>query len=199
MSNIIKDDIYTNNIDIQSDKTIDIFGTINRNKIKKSVNSDNYYKKQNRLIIKKWTFPEKCYEYNYQKYILSNINTLIEQIDIKVKNKMISEINNKINSYKQQDIIKNRFDETLFVNFDSIIKILLDNNICCHYCSIGVFILYKIARENTQWTIDRIDNDIGHNKNNIVISCLKCNLERRRTHKDKFIFTKQLIINKCDK
>jgi hypothetical protein len=45
-----------------------------------------------------------------------------------------------------------------------------------------------------QWTLDRIDNDIGHNKNNLVIACLECNLKRKRTNKDKFMFTKNMKI-----
>ena len=29
------------------------------------------------------------------------------------------------------------------------------------------------------WTLDRIDNNIGHNRDNVVISCLACNLQKR--------------------
>ena len=47
-----------------------------------------------------------------------------------------------------------------------------------------------------QWSLDRIDNDIGHYKENVVISCLECNLKRRKTNADAFLFTKQLRIKK---
>jgi hypothetical protein len=47
-----------------------------------------------------------------------------------------------------------------------------------------------------QWTLDRIDNDIGHNKKNLVIACLECNLKRKRTNKDKFMFTKNMKITR---
>ena len=60
-----------------------------------------------------------------------------------------------------------------------------------------MFIIIRVKeRENRQWTLDRIDNDIGHNHNNIVISCLECNLKRRRKSKDAFVFTQQLKIVK---
>jgi len=49
-----------------------------------------------------------------------------------------------------------------------------------------------------QWTLDRIDNDMGHNNNNTVISCLGCNLQRRTTNQDKFLFTKQLKLKKIE-
>ena len=51
-----------------------------------------------------------------------------------------------------------------------------------------------MARENYQWTLDRIDNDQGHNIDNILISCLECNLKRRCRSKDKFLMGKQLKI-----
>ena len=47
-----------------------------------------------------------------------------------------------------------------------------------------------------QWTLDRIDNERPHTKDNILISCLECNLKRRRMDKDKFEFTKKLNIVK---
>ena len=43
-----------------------------------------------------------------------------------------------------------------------------------------------------QWTVDRIDNSIGHDIENIVISCLKCNLQSRSS--DKFLQTKKMVI-----
>ena len=53
-------------------------------------------------------------------------------------------------------------------------------------------------REPKQWTLDRIDNDKCHSKDNTVIACLKCNLDRRVTNIDKFKFTKQLNIMKTN-
>jgi len=66
----------------------------------------------------------------------------------------------------------------------------------CHYCNEKTYILYDLVRETKQWTLDRINNDIGHNTDNVLISCLDCNLKRRRTSKDAFLFTKQLTIVK---
>lgn len=66
----------------------------------------------------------------------------------------------------------------------------------CHYCREKTFLLYDLVREMNQWTLDRINNDVGHNIENVLISCLECNLKRRRTGKDDFLFTKQLNIVK---
>ena len=66
----------------------------------------------------------------------------------------------------------------------------------CFYCKCETYILYEIVREHNQWTIDRIDNSLGHNNDNFVISCLGCNIKRRKTNSDKFLFTKQLNLIK---
>ena len=57
-------------------------------------------------------------------------------------------------------------------------------------------ILYEVSRELKQWTLDRIDNDKGHNNDNYHLACLDCNLKRRRQTDVKFLFTKQLKIVK---
>jgi hypothetical protein len=59
-------------------------------------------------------------------------------------------------------------------------------------------VLYDISREMRQWSVDRIDNDKGHNINNYHLACLECNLKRRRRTDEKFLFTKQLNIIKHD-
>ena len=57
-------------------------------------------------------------------------------------------------------------------------------------------LLYENNREQKQWTLDRLDNSCGHTKDNVVISCLKCNLERRCLNDEKFLFTKQMRLIK---
>jgi hypothetical protein len=59
-----------------------------------------------------------------------------------------------------------------------------------------MLIIYDKSRENRQWTIDRIDNDKGHNCDNYHLSCFECNIKRRRQSDEKFLFTKQLTIIK---
>lgn len=56
-----------------------------------------------------------------------------------------------------------------------------------------------IFRKTKQWSVDRIDNDKGHNNDNYHLACLACNLKRRKQTDEKFLFTKQLNIVKHDK
>ena len=73
---------------------------------------------------------------------------------------------------------------------------MVESKMKCFYCTCNMYLIYENVRQMNQWTLDRIDNSIGHNKNNLVISCLECNLKRRNIDKDKFLFTKRLNIKK---
>ena len=75
---------------------------------------------------------------------------------------------------------------------------LVISKLKCHYCLQNTHILYTRNRDETQWTLDRIDNNLCHSNENTVIACLKCNLQRRCQDAKKFTFTKQLRIAKID-
>lgn len=124
------------------------------------------------------------------------LKNLLLDIDDSYINLLKNHIKNKINCYKQQDINKNRFNKLDFVSLEGVYKLLIDSELKCCYCSDEVYILYEKVRERKQWTLDRINNDIGHNNNNLLICCLECNLKRRRTNKDAFFFTKNMVIIK---
>jgi hypothetical protein len=73
---------------------------------------------------------------------------------------------------------------------------LIDELLTCVFCNIQVKLLYDKVRDDAQWTLDRIDNDLGHSDANTRIACLKCNLQRRRLDYDKFHWTKNFVITK---
>ena len=75
---------------------------------------------------------------------------------------------------------------------------LIECELKCYYCKSEMKVLYDISRQMTQWSVDRIDNDKGHNNDNFYIACLDCNLKRRRRSDDKFLFTKQMKLVKSD-
>ena len=105
------------------------------------------------------------------------------------------EIDKKLTSYKTQDINKNRYNEKN-ITLEETIEKLVSSKLICKYCRCKMYILYNKVRDLDQWTLDRIDNDLAHTNNNVVICCLRCNLQRRRQNDNKFLFTKQLKIVK---
>lgn len=105
---------------------------------------------------------------------------------------------NKRNGYRAQDIKKNVFLENEFITIDQILNLIITNKLKCYYCNQTCLLFYKYVREPKQWTLDRIDNSIGHNMTNVVISCLQCNLKRRNKDKDKFFQGSNMILVKLN-
>ncbi len=48
--------------------------------------------------------------------------------------------------------------------------------------------------EKKQWTLDRINNNEGHNHDNVVISCLDCNIKRGDMDSERFKKGKEIRI-----
>lgn len=114
------------------------------------------------------------------------------------KNMIYREINKKMNGYKNQDIKKQIYNEKKLITLEETMEKLVISKLKCHYCLQNTHILYTRNRDETQWTLDRIDNNLCHSNENTVIACLKCNLQRRCQDAKKFTFTKQLRIAKID-
>lgn len=106
------------------------------------------------------------------------------------------QLNVKLQGYRAQDIIKKMFVESEFMDMENTLRILKESDLQCYYCRDCVKVLYRHVREGCQWTLERIDNDYGHTKTNVVIACLTCNLRRRTMYHERFAFTKQLVITK---
>ena len=106
------------------------------------------------------------------------------------------EIEKKRNSYKNQDIKKNILDDTNIIKTEELIEKLVISKLICVYCKEDIKLVYEDYRDNKQWSLDRIDNSIGHNKDNVVISCLGCNLKRRTMKKEDFEYSKNLKVIK---
>jgi hypothetical protein len=175
-------------------KTISFEGTNNRYKMKKLV--DNSSTPKIKKDAEKWDFHQNVYGEDMQKLVLKELceeSVLCRESSIAKR-----EIEKKLHSYKQQDIIKSRFSESEFISFENVIDELKNSKLLCHYCSCFMFLMYEHVREMKQWTLDRIDNSIGHNQGNVVVSCLKCNLQRRKTNQAAFLFTKNLNIVKSN-
>ena len=165
--------------------------------VKKQLIEDNKKNKERkRVIAENWTFTTDDYAYKNQietvKTIKSNKYNYIDE-----KTKIIlQQINKKIYGYKQQDMIKKLLDNDKFITLESVIDKMIACELKCYYCQCEMNVLYDISREMKQWTVDRIDNDLGHNVDNFYIACLECNLKRRRRSDDKFFFTKQMKLVK---
>ena len=159
-------------------------------------------KNQKRVESEKWTFTDEDFAYHNQfdiiKELFLNTHTTndIHDKHNKPYKTILQQINKKIYGYKHQDLHKNLFLEHEFITLSNILQKMVDCELKCYYCQIEMNVLYDISREASQWTVDRINNDLGHNANNFYLACLDCNLKRRCRSDAKFLFTKQLKIVK---
>ena len=181
-------------------KQINITGQSNRYQIKKLTQEKKTDKK--RVEIEKLNLTEEYFTFEKQLEIINNMNmnmnNLNKEEDKNASKIMSKQIEKKISSYKQQDIDKKVLNNEKIINLKCIIDKLIETEIKCYYCKSKMFVLYENVREPKQWTVDRINNDLGHNIDNYVLACLDCNLKRRCKSADKFLFTKQLNIIRKD-
>ena len=192
-------DLNTNtitNTETSETKKIIFTGTTTKYEMNKIDNNNQKKDRKKKVETNTWNLNEEELSFKIQLELLQNIYNKAEIVDTNANNFIINHIKTKISSYKQQDILKNIFLEPEFVTFEYVVNLLNACDLKCHYCSCETYLLYEFVRDMKQWSLDRIDNDIGHNKNNLVMACLECNLKRRRTNKDAFFMTKNLTITR---
>jgi hypothetical protein len=135
-------------------------------------------------------------QYKYLKNLQENNFDNLDQKDHNIISLITQQIRQKIYGYRGQDTEKCIFDIEKFIDIRGVLHLMKKSENNCYYCREPVHILYENVREPKQWTLDRIDNKLGHNTNNLLLACLTCNLRRRTMHTERYVFTKQLNITK---
>lgn len=165
-------------------KSIEISG-------KRNIDSFNQDKQPTRSDALKYKFNVEYYEHKTQIKLVNKLY-LNEQIDHESSVKR--EINKKISGYKNQDVQKNLLDLVRLISFDQVIELLVDSKLQCFYCKDKCELLYTDCFSKKQWTLDRIDNSIGHNQDNVVVCCLDCNIKRGDMDSNRFKKGKEIKI-----
>jgi len=131
-----------------------------------------------------------------QEYNISIETTDISYNSLDVSSEKIvflkNEIQRKIHGYRSQDVKKNKWDPEHFISLEYVLERIIERELNCFYCQGPVKIWYEISRDPLQWTLERIDNKIGHNVGNIEIACLQCNLKRRCMHHERYLKTQAM-------
>lgn len=156
--------------------------------------NSNYYRK--RAACEKWNLPAHYFTHSHQFSVVSKLymnldNDIIENRDIYIK-----EITKKLSGYKRQDADKDFYSKDTFISLEDVIDKLLCSKLKCFYCKCECELIYENVLSKRQWTLDRIENDAGHNTDNVVICCLECNLKRGTMDSGRFKYGKQLKFKK---
>ena len=113
-------------------------------------------------------------------------------------NILLTHLKTKQSGYRSQDTLKGFYDPDRFVQIPDIVALLIHSNLSCFYCRKWTTLFYENVREPRQWSLERLSNKEGHNRENVVIACLECNMRRRTMYYERYIATKQLKVNKLD-
>ena len=134
------------------------------------------------------------YEIDFDQ--LQYITDLYLNKDISMNQDIITVLKKKYSSYKNQDKQSNKFDPEQHITYEQMIQKIYESKLKCYYCNCDLSILYNKKRLKTQWTLERLDNNLGHYNTNTCISCLDCNLRRRTDNYEYFKQSKQTKIVK---
>ena len=112
----------------------------------------------------------------------TNETNLIKLIDSKIN----QYFKDKISGYKQQDKNANRsYNSDDYVDIDFIKKLLIYKNLDhyknlkhCEMCETPFNIQINNGIVNSNISIDREDNSIGHIKTNCILLCVNCNCSK---------------------
>jgi hypothetical protein len=145
---------------------------VQNNKERVHNNKIKYYRENKETILKK----QKLY---HEK----NKDKLNEKNREYYKRKRETEfefvINEKIRSLKKIDILRKReYQEEHYISLEWAMKNLDDQEFKCIYCNAYLEMCGFEMYSPEQVSIDRINNSKAHLKDNCVICCLKCNLQR---------------------
>ncbi len=162
--------------------------------------------KTTKIQSRAWNLTDEQKTPEFQRLLLTNLQSENESISDNKQTcspylgqEIVKLLKIKQSSYKSQDMRKNKYSIESFVSIATIISLLRKSHLNCLYCSDAVLVLYEYAYDPKQWTLDRVDNQLGHNTDNVVIACLECNLKRRITNKNKFQLGKKIVLTKLFK
>ena len=115
-----------------------------------------------------------------KKWRIDNANIIKETYEKNKKEKSLHiKFMNMVKSSKSNDKKKNRiYDAEDFIDYDFLNELWVNQNGKCYYdcCKVELSLDFnKDCRNTNKISIQRLDKDIAHTKQNCVLSCFRCN------------------------
>ena len=185
-------------------KKIDIIGKRNQDKMKQMADPDTVIERKKRGGVVA-ALREETYDIS-QSLVLTMLKESVADKSLGVSSAastasaevLFREIDAKRKAYIYQDKHHKIYDPRYTVTTDRIVELLVGAELLCHYCREICQVAYKESMCRRQWTLDRIDNNYGHNDANVVIACLDCNLKRGTMDAERFRMGKQFTFRKVE-
>ena len=183
-------------------KKIEIQGKRNQDKMKQMDDPEAVIERKipkNRMAL-----PEEFYsaDQSLGMTLLKSHIATTSSLETREPNRSLSyilrEIDTKRKAYIYQDKHHKIYDPRYSITTDRIVELLVASQLLCFYCREICQVTYKEAMCRRQWTLDRIDNNYGHNDANVVIACLDCNLKRGTMDAERFRQGKQFTFRKIE-
>ena len=187
-------------------KKIDIIGKRNQDKMKQMADPESVIERKVAKNRGGTELPDNVYEPD-QSLVLTMLKASVADKSLGASpavltpaalTHLIREIDTKRKAYIYQDKHHNIYDPRFSITTDRIVELLVGADLLCHYCREICQVAYKEAMCRRQWTLDRIDNNYGHNDANVVIACLDCNLKRGTMDAERFRQGKQFTFRKVE-
>ena len=151
--------------------------------------------KTKRVITTSERWPTNLDVINAGNNIISDLNAptnVLIVADNGSQDLLCQQVRQKISGYRGQDVEKRILDIEKLINLQDVLDLFKTSDLMCYYCREPVLLLYEFVREPKQWTLERLDNSRGHNRDNVVLACLHCNLRRRCMASERYVQTKQM-------
>ena len=177
-------------------KKIDILGKRNQDKMKQMADPNAVIERKMKLA----GLPDEMYtpDQSLALSMLQSLETPATTSTTPPLKHILREIDTKRKAYIYQDKHHNIYDPRYSITTERIVEMLVDAGLLCHYCREICQVAYKESMCRKQWTLDRIDNNYGHNDTNVVIACLDCNLKRGTMDSERFRQGKQFTFRKLE-
>lgn len=151
--------------------------------------------KTKRVITTSERWPTDLNAINAGNNIISDLNAptnVLIVADNGSVDLLCQQVRQKISGYRGQDVEKSILDIEKLITLQDVLDLFKTSELLCYYCREPVLLLYEFVREPKQWTLERLDNSRGHNRDNVVLACLHCNLRRRCMASERYVQTKQM-------
>lgn len=146
--------------------------------------------KTKRIITTSERWPTNLDVINAGNNIISDLNAptnVLIVADNGSVDLLCQQVRQKISGYRGQDVEKSILDIEKLITLQDVLDLFKTSELLCYYCREPVLLLYEFVREPKQWTLERLDNSRGHNRDNVVLACLHCNLRRRCMASERYV------------